>query len=119
MYDERSFYSMDRLIEFGMGMAVAQQMTKTMNETMANMHIPGAGNPMPRPAQNPQTYYVAIDGKQAGPFTETEVARLIADHKLTKDSLVWHPGLPVWKNAQDVPEILRLVALTPPPVPGN
>jgi hypothetical protein len=29
MYDEKSFYSIDRLVEFGMGLAVAQQMTQS------------------------------------------------------------------------------------------
>jgi hypothetical protein len=67
MYDERNFFSLDRLVEFGMGMAVAQQMVGTMNKTMKNMHIPGAGNPMRQTAAD-IVYYALIDGKQAGPF---------------------------------------------------
>ena len=110
---EQSFYSMDRLMEFGMGMAMAQQMTQMMNETMANVRVPGAQNPMAR--QSPErVYYVALEGKQAGPFSETEVARLIADKKVTKETQVWHPGLPAWKTVEQVPEVLRLVALAPP-----
>ena len=117
MYNETSFYSIDRLVEFGMGMAVAQQMVNTMNQTMAAMQIPGAGNPM-RPPEPPQrVYYVILDGKQAGPFSETEMARLISDKKLSKETYVWHTGLREWKTAENVPEIVRLVALTPPPVP--
>jgi hypothetical protein len=49
--DDSSFFSMDRLVEFGMGMTVAQQMVKTMNQSMTNMHVPGAMNPMEKPQQ--------------------------------------------------------------------
>jgi hypothetical protein len=105
---------MDRLMEFGMGMAVAQQMVSTMNHTMQNMHIPGTGNPLP---QRPERlYYAVFDGKQAGPFSETELARLINDKKVSKETAVWYPGLREWKTAENVPEILRLVALAPPPL---
>jgi hypothetical protein len=119
MYDEKSFYSIDRLIEFGLGMGIAQQMVQTMNQTMANMSIPGAGNPMPPPVQAGRVYYAVLDGKQAGPFSETEVARLIGDKKLSKETYVWYPGLREWKTAENVPEILRLVALSPPEFGGT
>jgi hypothetical protein len=114
MMNESNFYSMDRLIEFGMGMAVAQQMVKSMNETMTTMRVPGAGNQMSQAAVAQRIYYVVLDGKQAGPFSETEIVRLIADKKLSKETYVWYPGLAAWKTAENVPEILRLVALTPP-----
>ncbi|GHV03047.1 hypothetical protein FACS189485_05180 [Spirochaetia bacterium] len=119
MYDEKSFYSMDRLIEFGMGMAMAQQMVQSMNQTMQNMHIPGAGNPIPQTVQAARFYYAVLDGKQAGPFSETEIARLINDKKVSKETLVWYPGLSNWKTAENIPEILRLVALTPPAFGGT
>jgi hypothetical protein len=114
MYDEKSFYSIDRLVEFGMGMAIAQQMVKTMNETMSTMHVPGAGNPMNGQQQTARVYYAVLDDKQAGPFSEAEIARLIRDKKLSKETYIWYPGLTGWKTAENVPEILRLVALTPP-----
>ena len=118
MYNETSFYSIDRLVEFGMGMAVAQQMVNTMNQTMAAMHIPGAGNPI-RPPEPPQrVYYAMLDGKQAGPFSETELARLVNDKKLSRETYIWHTGLAEWKTAENVPEIVRLAALAPPPVPA-
>jgi len=117
MYDDKSFYSIDRLVEFGMGMAVAQQMVQSMNYTMQNMHIPGAGNPMPQPQKQDRVYYAVLDGKQAGPFSETELVRLINEKKVSKETYVWHIGLREWKTAENVPEILRLVALAPPPLP--
>ncbi|MDR2542347.1 MAG: DUF4339 domain-containing protein [Treponema sp.] len=120
MYDERNFYSTDRLIKFGMSTSVAQQMVNTMNHAIQNMQIPGAGNPM-RPAQTLTladiVYYAMIDGQQTGPFCETELVRLINDKKLSKETYVWHTGLAEWKTAENIPAILRLVAIAPPPPP--
>jgi len=120
MYDGKNFYSLDRLVEFGMTTAAAQQMVSSMNHAIKTMHIPGAGNPMQPPQQQnlpAAVYYAIIDGKQAGPFCETELARLINDKKLCKETYVWHTGLDEWKTAENVQEILRLVALAPPPPP--
>jgi len=50
MYDNSSFTAIDRLVDFAKGTAIQEQMTKSMNETIDNMRIPGAGNPMPKPS---------------------------------------------------------------------
>jgi len=51
MYDNNSFKAVDKLIDFAKGTAIQEQMTKSMNETIDNMRIPGAGNPMPKTAE--------------------------------------------------------------------
>ncbi len=114
-----NFYSIDRLVEFGLGMGVAQQMVKSMNHALSNSQIHGTVNSMGqvglvRPAAS---YFVVLDGSQAGPFSEEELTRLISAGRLVRDSLVWRAGMPTWKSAHEVPEVLRLVALCPPPPP--
>jgi len=111
--NENNFFSMDRLVEFGMGMVVAQQMVQTMNQSMTNMHVPGAMNHIGK--QQQQFFYVMIEGKQAGPFSEQELAGLIAEKKVVKETYVWMPSLSNWKMVEQVPEVLKLVALAPPP----
>jgi hypothetical protein len=112
------FYSTERLIEFGMSMAIAQQMVNSMNTMMAATVVPNPQNNAVQIQKNAglpeRVYYAVFEGKQAGPFSETEIARLIGDKKITKETLVWYPGLEAWKTAENIPEILRLVALTPP-----
>lgn len=115
--NEDSFFSINRLVEFGMGMAVAQQMVNTMNSAMTNMHVPGSMNPMQTAV--PQFYYAMIEGKQAGPFSEQELSRLIGEKKVVKETYIWKPGLPKWEIAEKLPEILKLVALAPPPFQQN
>lgn len=110
---ENSFYSIDRLIEFGMGIAVAQQMVQTMNNAMQNMYVPGTMNPMPQPISN--IYYVILEDKQSGPYSEGELTRLIAQKTITKDTYIWRPGMHDWKTAENIPDVLRLVALSPVP----
>jgi hypothetical protein len=56
-----------------------------------------------------------IEGNQAGPFSEQELSRLIAEKKVVKETYIWKPGLPKWEIAEKLPEILKLVALAPPP----
>ncbi len=111
-----SFFSMDRLLEFGMGMAMAQQMIGIMNESMKNMYVPGAMNPMPTVQTS---YYALLDNVQVGPFSEQELSRLIADKKVNKETYIWRPGMQQWQKAMELPEVLKLVALAPPPFPTN
>jgi hypothetical protein len=114
--NENSFYSVDRLIEFGMSMAVAQQMVKSMNDMMANMHIPGSMNhSRPFEQSNPNNiFYAVIDGEQEGPFSEAEFAGLIASQKVVKETYVWKPGMIDWQFAGEIPSVLQIVAITPP-----
>lgn len=113
--DNNDFFSLDRLLEFGLGMGMAQQMINMMNQTMKSMYIPGSIQSMP---QQPlaSIYYVAIDGQQTGPLRESELMELIRDKKVSKDTLAWMPGMATWLPIENVPAILKLIALTPPPL---
>lgn len=115
--DDNFFFSIDRLVEFGIGMSVAQQMVKTMNQTMQNMYVPGVQNPMPQPAA--PLIYIALDGNPTGPLSASEVSQLIQDRKINKDTLAWMPGMPTWQTIDKIPAIMRIVALTPPPIPES
>lgn len=117
--DESSFYSIDRLVEFGLSLAVATQMASSMNETLQNTQIPGARNPMQPNHLKPKEdiYYIANEGKALGPLPESELLHLIAEKRVCKETYVWQPGMSDWQLAENMPAILRLVALTPPPIP--
>ena len=112
--DEQSFFSVDRLIEFGLGMGIAQQMVGMMNQYMQSMYVPGSIQSMPKPM--PQTYYVAIDGQQVGPLNDSELSQMISHKQVTKDSLGWVPGMVSWQPIEQIPAILKVIALTPPPL---
>lgn len=112
--NDESFFSIDRLVEFGLGMAMAQQMVNVMNQSMQNMYVPGSIQSMPQAAS--QIYYVAIEGRQVGPLSDGELMQLIAQRKVNKDTLCWMPGMAAWQPIEQVPAVLKLIALTPPPL---
>ena len=117
--DESSFYSIDRLVEFGLTLGVATQMANSMIASLQAMQIPGARNPM-QPnvlVEDQPLYYVVLGGTSVGPLATSELSRLIAEKRVTRETYVWKPGMADWQLAESVPEVLRLVALTPPPVP--
>lgn len=57
-------------------------------------------------------YYIIKDGQQVGPMTVEELLR----NGLNLGSIVWHPGLPDWTRAGNVPELAAL--LQEPVQPG-
>lgn len=113
--DNNSFFSIDRLVEFGMGMAMAQQMVGMMNQTMRQMYVPGSIQTMP--AAQPVTFYVAVKGQQVGPISEREFSQLVTSKQVTKDTLAWMPGMAAWQPIEQIPAILKVIAVVPPPIP--
>jgi hypothetical protein len=101
--------TMGKFMEISMGLGLGRQMVNQMNETMTKATSD--------PQANGRLYYAAFEGKQAGPFSETEIVRLINDKKIVRETYVWHQGMNAWKPAQEVPEILRIIALSPPALP--
>lgn len=165
-----SFFSMDRLVEFGMGMAMSQQITQTMNAMMASMRQPpqvqvaaqplyvqqpvqpntpvqavyrqyaetpqrwqpapqqvaqhpaAASQAVPQSVQPepilpplPEVFYISREGRKAeGPYSGTEIARLVAERQVTAQTPVWKTGMAEWKTAADFPDLLTIIALVPP-----
>ena len=116
--DDNSFISIDRLVEFGMGMAMAQQMVQIMNQSMRQMYVPGSMQSMPTNSQL-QSLYVVVEGQSIGPLTESDFFHLVSDKRVNKNSLAWMPGMLNWQPIEQVPAILKIIALAPPPIPKN
>lgn len=113
--EDNRFFSIERLVEFGMGMTMAQQMVRMMNQTMRQMYVPGSIQTMP--ASQPVTFYVALNGQQVGPISESEFTQMVTRKQITKDTLAWMPGMLAWKPIEQIPAILKVIALVPPPIP--
>lgn len=114
--DDNHFFSIDRLIEFGLGMGMARQMINVMNENMQSMYVPGSIQSMPNPVAQQQIYYVALEGNPVGPLNDSELSQLISQKKVDKNTLAWMPGMATWQPIEQIPAVLRIVALTPPPL---
>lgn len=110
------FSSIDRLLEIGMSMGLAQQMVSTMNRTMNTMQIAGVnagttGQTPPIPVPETNRWYAVIDGHLAGPLSYNEIHKLIERDLLVADTLLWCPGMSSWEKAEDLPEINKELLL--------
>lgn len=90
---------------FGMGNVIGGAMTGGQQQ-------PGNAAPPPLPA-----FHIAINGQQMGPFQKPQLQQYVANGQLTKDTLVWKPGLSNWVAASTLPELQDLFGATPPPLP--
>jgi membrane protease subunit (stomatin/prohibitin family) len=101
----------------GMGAAMIGQMGSVFQNNGNNVNNTqttsgSAPPPVPLSAQ----YFVAIDGKQAGPFTTAQLQEMTTTGTLTRQSLVWTAGMAAWAAAESVTELGSLFANTPPPL---
>jgi hypothetical protein len=114
MNKDDNFNSIERLMEFGMSMAVAQQMIQTMNHAIQNVVTPQFNQvnvPLPKHVQ----VYALVNDIPQGPFTEQEFIGHILANRVNKETLIWIHGMSGWMQAQQVQEVSKLFALMPPP----
>lgn len=96
------------MASIAVGSVVGRQVANTMESSMG-----GINNPTPPPV--PQTtYFVAVDGKQTGPYDMATLQQMIASGNLVKDSYVWKQGMASWEFAKNVDEIAKFF---PPEIP--
>lgn len=117
--NNNDFFSLDKLVEFGLGLGIAQQMIAMMNQGMQSMYVPGSYMALNSPAQNPDNIYVAENGKPVGPLSSLQFLELVNQKKVNKDTLAWIPGKQEWQKVEQLPELLKIIALSPPPLPKS
>ena len=106
------YNSIDRLMEFGLSMAVAQQMTQSFNSMLKNNVMPQVPFPQKEPAAS--EWYYAVNNNIAGPATDREIKNLLVGKKITSSTLMWKGGMTTWQPAGDIPEILNFIMQLPP-----
>jgi hypothetical protein len=115
MNNDSNFNSLEKMMDFGMSMAVAQQMMQTMNHAMSHMQTPQFNNVnMPVPA--PKQFYALVNDIPQGPFSESELTGHILAARVHKTTMVWLHGMPSWMPAEQVMDVNKLFGLVPPPI---
>ncbi len=116
-------------VGMGMGFAMANQMggmfmqnqgqNQVAQQQVTQQHAPQQNTPpaAPPPIPGSVPYYVAVMGKQEGPYHQSILKNMIMQGKFTKDTLVWKNGMAKWQKAIDVPDLSSLLGQIPPPVP--
>jgi membrane protease subunit (stomatin/prohibitin family) len=96
-------------LAMGMAMGNAMQQGLHDQQTVA----PAGPPPLPKKA----SYFVALNGQQAGPFDVSAFSDKITAGTITRDTLVWTTGMPNWVAVSLVPELAGLFKDAPPPLP--
>jgi len=92
------------------GMAVGGAMGRQMGGMMGTV----ADTPPPPPAN---TYHIAINGQQSGPFTVDQLKEYALTGSFTKAHFVWKAGMAAWESAESVPALQQVFEQVPPPPP--
>lgn len=98
-----------------LGGAMGNQMAGMMNQMAGAVNQP-QNTPPPLPVES---FFIAVNGQQAGPFKTVELLQLISTNQITKETLVWKTGMTAWERAENVVEFATLFNQTPPPIPPN
>lgn len=106
--DSGSF--IERMMELGVGMSMIQQMPAMINSVMPQPNAQGT-TPPPPPTKEQGQVYIAVDGTQAGPFSDEELMKLVQNDLLSPETLVWKTGMSTWSPAAQVPEVNKLFFL--------
>lgn len=102
-------------IGLGLGIAMAERLGKSLTNNNASTNQNNAQQPPALPQE--KNYYVAVNGKQEGPFTLVEMKRKIDTNIINMESLVWSSGMAQWQKVSEVASIRGLINETPPPLP--
>ena len=118
----------------GVGLGMGLAMTNSMGGLMGGMGgqqggqggpsggspTPGGGGPGAGPPPVPTVpWHIAEAGQSVGPFTPPQMAQAIASARISRDTLVWCPGMSEWMAASEVEGLAGYFAPSPPPVPGS
>lgn len=94
-------------IGMGMGFAVAKEMSQGLNKQ--------ATSPPAIPAS--VSYYIAIEGKQQGPFSNSQIQQKIQAGEIKRTTLIWYAGLAEWTQAGQDLTLSDVFKHMPPPLP--
>lgn len=105
----------------GANMVMGMGMANAMNQSMQLPQPQAAPQPVaqsgPPPLPRKESFYIELNGAQAGPFDTTALSEKLANGQLTRASLVWKTGMPQWTPAGSVAELASLFVDAPPPLP--
>jgi membrane protease subunit (stomatin/prohibitin family) len=86
-----------------LGGAMGNQMAGMMNQMTGAVNQP-QNTPPPLPVES---FFIALNGQQAGPFKMMELLQLVTSNQITKETLVWKSGMTAWEKAENVAEFSK------------
>jgi membrane protease subunit (stomatin/prohibitin family) len=103
-------------VGLGAGVAIGQQMAGAM--AGAQQANPVTSQSLPPPMPLSVTFFVALNGQQAGPFDMATIGTMIRSGQISPSTLVWKAGMANWSAANTVAEFDGQFRSAPPPLPS-
>jgi membrane protease subunit (stomatin/prohibitin family) len=104
----------------GAGIGIGMAMAAPMGQAFSGQQATSSGvSAAPPPIPGAAVYFVAVEGKQTGPFDMQTLAAQAASGRLTQQSLVWTQGMAQWTPAGQVAALVGIFTNVPPPLPPN
>lgn len=105
-------------VGLGAGLAMANQMAQAMNQQSTQQQLVQQ-TPPPINTANTISYFVVLNGQQAGPFDLPVLMQMAVKNEINKDTLVWKVGMANWEPAKNQAELNQLWSQgsMPPPLP--
>jgi len=100
----------------GMGFAMANQMGNAFGQS--NTAAPSSNSNTPPPLPTEAAWFVAVGGKQEGPYDSQKLQALAQSGQLRPDTLVWKRGMANWAKAETIADIKGILGSVPPPLPS-
>ncbi|RVT98256.1 SPFH domain-containing protein [Mucilaginibacter limnophilus] len=101
----------------GMGLGVGAAMMGQVGDLFKPNNVNSFAD-TPPPLSTSVQYFVAINGKQEGPFSTSQVSQLASEGKISAASMAWKKGMAEWSAAGSFTELAALFTdNTPPPLP--
>lgn len=94
----------------GIGIGMAGQMGSAVGGILPAQTQP----PPPLPSQ--ALFFVAINGKQTGPYDHHRIIQMAQSGQIRPENLVWKQGMANWATADQIDELAGLF-MAPPPLP--
>ena len=98
----------------GVGMGVGIGMGNMMGAAFGRQSGAQDGPAQPPPLPS---FFVAVSGKQSGPFTLDRLSQMALQGSFTRESMVWKQGMQTWAQADTIAELGPCFAAVPPPLP--
>ena len=76
------------------------------------------GSQLVEKPQNVSSYYLVLNGAQAGPYPMEQLAELKKQGIITKETYAWKEGMANWEFAGSIEELKALFTVAPPPMPS-
>lgn len=105
----------------GMGVGVGGAFGAQMGQMAGVMNAQPPQSPTnavpPPPTVTNVLFHVIINNQQQGPLNINDIQTLVKNGQLTRETLIWRPGLPEWIKASDSDDLKNIFGDVPPPPP--